>query len=132
MALMVNKREPLKSALTYWMMRFEYSLVMMVLAFSGFFTLLKVMPLYSQDWSVQTVFENIQEESKTQKYTRTRVYDMIQKRFGINGVDALMEFVEVSGKGSTIIIEMEYERRVPLISNIELVATFNHNIDLSE
>ncbi len=109
-----------------------FILVMMILAFSGFFTLLKVMPLYTQDWSVQTVLENIQQESKSQKYTRTRVYDMIQKRFGINGVDALMEFVDVSGKGSTIKIEMEYERRVPLIANIELVATFNHNIDLSE
>lgn len=109
-----------------------FMLMMMVLAFSGFFTFLKVMPLYTQDWSVQTVFENIQEESKTNTYTRSRVYDMIQKRFGINGIDALMEFVDVSGKGSTIIIEMEYERRVPLISNIELVATFNHNIDLSE
>ncbi len=109
-----------------------FILVIIVMAFFCFFTLLKVMPLYTQDWSVETVFGNIQSESKTQKYTRGRVFDMIQKRFGINGVDALMEFVDVTGKGSAIVIEMEYERRVPLISNIELVATFNHYIDLSE
>ncbi|MEY8205236.1 MAG: DUF4845 domain-containing protein [Bermanella sp.] len=109
-----------------------FILMMMVLAFSGFFTLLRVVPLYTQDWSVETVLGNIQQESKSQSYTRSRVYDMIQKRFGINGVDELMEFVEVSGQGTTIIIDMAYERRVPLIANIELVATFNHNIDLSE
>jgi len=109
-----------------------FLLVMMALAFSGFFTFLKVVPLYTQDWSVQTVFENIQQESTENKYTRTRVYDMLQKRFSINGVSELMEFVDVSGAGSNVTIEMEYERRVPLISNIELVATFNHYIDLSE
>ena len=109
-----------------------FLLMMMVLAFSGFFTFLKVVPLYTQDWSVETVLENIQQESTENKYTRTRVYDMLQKRFSINGVSELMEFVEVSGAGSNVIIDMEYERRVPLISNIELVATFNHYIDLSE
>ncbi len=109
-----------------------FILLMIVLAFSGFFTFLKVMPLYTQNWSVETVFENIYEESKTTPYTRSRVYDMLHKRFGINGIDALMEYVEVSGNGSTIIIEMDYERRIPLISNIELVATFNHYIDFSE
>jgi len=109
-----------------------FLLVMMALAFSGFFTFLKVMPLYTQDWSVQNVFENIQQESTETKFTRSRVYDMLGKRFSINGVPDLMEFVEVTGAGKNVIIEMEYERRVSLISNIELVATFNHYIDLSE
>ena len=109
-----------------------FILVIMVMAFFCFFTLLKVVPLYTQDWSVQTVFENIQLESKSKQYTQGRVHDMIQKRFGINGVDELIEYVDVSGKSSALVIEMEYERRVPLISNVELVATFNHYIDLSE
>ena len=109
-----------------------FLLIMMVLAFSGFFTFLKVMPLYTQDWAVQTVFENIEKEALETKYTRSRIYDMLQKRFSINGVSDLMEYVEVAGSGKNVTIEMEYERRVPLISNIELVATFNHYIDLSE
>ncbi len=109
-----------------------FLLVMMVLAFSGFFTFLKIVPLYTQDWSVQTVFENVKQESLENKLSRSRVYDMLEKRFEINGVSELFGFVEVSGIGSNVTIDMEYERRVPLISNIELVATFNHYIDISE
>lgn len=109
-----------------------FILTVILLCFFGFFTLLKVVPLYTQNWAIETVFENLKEESVRNEYHRKEVQDMIQKRFGINDVDDLVEFVEVTGQGSNIIIDMEYERRVPLVSNIELVATFNHYIDLSE
>lgn len=108
-----------------------FMLVLLALAFSGFFTLLRLMPLYSNDMAIETVFENISNE-KQESLTRKRVYDMIEKRFSINGLTDLMEYVEVNGQGSVILVEMEYERRVPLVSNIELVATFKHNIELSE
>ncbi|EAT10735.1 DUF4845 domain-containing protein [Bermanella marisrubri] len=108
-------------------------LVILVLAFSGFVTLLKVVPVYTDDMAVETIFTNIQEElSDKDRPSRSALFDKIQKRMDINGVSNLMEYVEVGGKGSTIIIEMNYERRVPLVANLELVATFNHYIDLSE
>lgn len=108
-----------------------FMLVLLTLAFSGFFTLLKLMPLYSNDMAVDTVFENLKKE-KQESLTRKRIYEMIEKRFSINGLSDLMEYVEVNGQGSIIVVEMQYERRVPLVSNIELVATFKHNIELSE
>ena len=109
-----------------------FILIVIVLCFFGFFTLLKVFPLYTQNWAVETVFENLKEEAAKKEYSRSQIQEMVQKRFGINGVSELTEFVEVTGQGSNIIIDMEYERRVPLVSNIELVATFNHYIDFSE
>lgn len=109
-----------------------FILIVIVLCFFGFFTLLKVFPLYTQNWAVETVFENLKEESASKEYSRKQINEMIQKRFDINGVSQLVEFVDVTGQGSSIIIDMEYERRVPLVSNIELVATFNHYIDFSE
>ncbi|NVK38121.1 MAG: DUF4845 domain-containing protein [Gammaproteobacteria bacterium] len=109
-----------------------FILIVILLCFFGFFTMLKVVPLYTQNWAVETVFENLKEEAQNKEYSRQQVQDMIQKRFDINGVSQLVDFVEVSGQGSKIIIDMEYERRVSLVSNIELVATFNHYIDFSE
>ncbi|WP_396588996.1 DUF4845 domain-containing protein [Bermanella sp. R86510] len=108
-------------------------LIILVLAFSGFITLLKVVPLYTDDMAMSTIFENLQEENQGKDLpSRTRISDMIQRRMSVNGVSDLYDYVEVGGKGSTIIIEMNYERRVPLVSNLELVASFNHYIDLSE
>jgi len=107
-------------------------LAIIVLCFFSFFSILKVFPLYTQDWTVEAIFEDLESDVQEEEYSRSRVMDSLQKRFEINGVSDLMEYVEVSGKGSKIIIDMEYEQRVSLISNIELVATFSHYIDLSE
>ncbi len=109
-----------------------FMLLVVVLSFSGFLTLLKVMPLYSQDWSIQTVLENLQEEAKTQDISRIRALDLIERRFRVNGMSDLVEFVDISSENSEVRIEMEYERRVSLMFNLELVATFKHDISLSE
>lgn len=109
-----------------------FILIVIVLCFFGFFTLLKVLPLYTQNWAVETVFENLKEDVAKNEYSNSQIQEMIEKRFGINDVSELTQFVELTGQGSNIIIDMEYERRVPLVSNIELVATFNHYIDFSE
>ena len=107
-------------------------LAIIVLCFFSFFSILRVFPLYTQDWTVKAIFEGIEADAIEKEYDRNSVMDTLQNRFEINGVSDLMEYVEVSGQGSKIIIDMEYEQRVSLISNIELVATFSHYLDLSE
>ncbi|MFT7109764.1 MAG: hypothetical protein ACI843_001429 [Psychrobacter glaciei] len=105
-------------------------LAMLILAIMGLVLIMKVVPFYSDDMSVETVFENLAEEATSGNMTRGRVEEMIAKRFGINGIDELVEFVEVTGQGSDIAIEMVYERRAGFFSNIELVATFEHYVDI--
>jgi hypothetical protein len=105
-------------------------LAMLILAIMGLVLIMKVVPFYSDNISVETVFENLAEESAEGGMTRNRVEAMIAKRFGINGIDELFEFVEVTGQGSNIAIEMVYERRTSFFSNIELVATFEHYVDI--
>ncbi len=107
-------------------------LVVVIIALLGFVTFLKVLPIYTDNMTAESVFANLKEESKSNEYTRRRVEDMIIRRFGINGIDSLYEHVIVSGKGSEIVIEMEYERRVPLAANMSLVASFSHYVDFSE
>jgi hypothetical protein len=105
-------------------------LAMLILAIMGLVLIMKVVPFYLDNMSVETVFENLSEESAKGDMTRKRIEGMVVKRFGINGIDELVKFVEVSGQGSNIAIEMVYERRTSFFSNIELVATFEHYVDI--
>lgn len=107
-------------------------LIMVVLAVSGLIMVLKLLPLYSQSWAVETILENLHETSKGAEYTPADIEEMLQKRLEVNDIEHLMEHVVVEGTPSQIIIDMEYERRVGLFSNIELVATFKHYVDFSE
>jgi hypothetical protein len=107
-------------------------IIMVVLAVSGLIMVLKLLPLYSQDWAVETVLENLKEEAKAKEFTSEQIESKLRKRFDINDISELAEFAIVEGASSQITIDMEYERRVGLFSNIELVATFKHYVDLSE
>lgn len=109
-----------------------FILFVIVMCFFSFLTFLKVFPFYTDDAVIESVLDGLKLESEQKEYNRTQIEDMIQKRFEINDLSELVESVDVSGQGSKIIIDMEYERRVSLISNIEIVATFNHYIDFSE
>lgn len=106
--------------------------LMVFLSVAGLVMVLKLLPLYSADWAVQTILENLKEEASSNELSAQRIEEMLDKRFSINDISELMEHVYVDGKGTSITIEMEYERRVGLFSNIELVATFEHYVDLSE
>jgi len=93
---------------------------------------LRLLPLYQDDWTLQSVFAGIQEEATTEDLDRLEVQRRIDRRFIINNVDDLKEHVIIEGQGSSIRIKMHYERRVPLAANIELAATFTHNVIISE
>jgi hypothetical protein len=107
-------------------------LAMVVLAIMGVVLIMKVMPFYSDNMSIETVFENLKEEGSIEGMTQNKIETMIEKRFNINGIDELFQYVEVSGQGSAIVIEMEYERRAGFFSNIEIVASFEHYVDVRE
>lgn len=107
-------------------------LLMVTFAIMGLVLVMKVVPFYSDNASVETVFENLAKAGSEDGLSRSKVEEMIYKRFSINGITDLAEFVEVTGQGSAIVIEMVYERRTAFFSNIELVATFEHYVEVSE
>ncbi len=108
------------------------TLLIIVLVIMALVTLLKLIPIYQDDWAAGSVFESLLEEVKAEDLTRQEVQRRITRRFDINNINELSQHVKVEGQGSVIRVGMNYERRVPLAANIELVATFSHNVILSE
>lgn len=93
---------------------------------------IKLIPFYSDNLAAEAVFSSLKEESVAEDLTRSEIRDRIEKRFDINNIYNLLEYVEVKGQGSEIVIEMDYERRTGFMYNIELVASFKHYVEFSE
>jgi len=108
------------------------TLLIIVLVVMALVTLLKLIPIYQDDWAAGAVFESLVDEVEAEKLTKKEVQRRITRRFDINNINELFPHVKVDGQGSAIRVGMNYERRVPLAANIELVATFSHNVILSE
>ena len=105
----------------------------MVLAVGCFFAFvgLKLFPVYKEYFSVKQAMSSVQSQPGVSKKSPREIRSMLDSRFFSSYVEI------VKGKDAKIVrkngyrIELLYEHRVHLISNIELIATFDITVDLT-
>jgi len=113
-----------------------FSSLITIIALAAFFgaILLKVGPLYMSFWTVRSIMEDTAESydpSKEGSSTRA-ILMSIEKRLDVNGVEHVKgsDFeIERTGERRFKVI-LNYEQRVHLFFNIDVVAAFNHQIEL--
>ena len=106
---------------------------MLVLGLMGFITLitLKMVPLYMEYGKVASTFESLQNEPGITGKTRAEIIKLISKRFDINdvrNVDASK--TKVSKDKGVLRVGIKYERREHLMGNVEVVVTFDKQIEV--
>lgn len=107
---------------------------MLVLGLIGFFTLitLKLVPLYMEFGKVASVFESLQNEPGITNKTRGEIIQLISKRFDINDVDNVdPKHIKVSKDKGALQVGIKYERREHLMGNIEVIATFDKQVEVT-
>ena len=105
----------------------------MVLAVGCFFAFiaLKLFPVYKEYFSVKQAMSSVQSQPGVSKKSPREIRSMLDSRFFASYVDI------VTGKDAKVVrkngyrIDILYEHRVHLISNIELIATFDITVDLT-
>jgi hypothetical protein len=105
----------------------------MVLAVGCFFAFigLKLFPVYKEYFSIKQAMSSVQSQPGVSKKSPREIRSMLDSRFFASYVDI------VTGKDAKIVrkngyrIDMLYEHKVHLISNIELIATFDITVDLT-
>lgn len=107
---------------------------MLVLGLIAFFTLitLRLVPLYLEYGKVVSVVESLQNESGIGTMGRAEVVKIISRRFDVNdvrNVDA--KKVEITSERGMVKIGFSYERREHLISNIDVVASFEKYVEVA-
>ncbi len=106
---------------------------LLVLGLIAFFTLitLRLVPLYLEFAKVASVFESLQTEPGVTRMSKGEILSLIQKRFDVNDVaNVNARDTKVSKDKGRLNISIQYERREHLISNIDVVATFDKNIEV--
>ena len=105
-------------------------LVMGLIAFFALITL-RLVPLYLEYSKVSSVFESLAKEQGVGGRSRNEIITLVTKRFGVNDVrEVSPKLVKVSKSGGVMVISIEYERREHLMSNIDIVASFNKQVEV--
>ncbi len=101
---------------------------LVLLGVAAFFLLcaFRVGPIYLEQFQVKAVLDEVFTSSNARQMSKHELLETLRKRFEVNGIEVLptkdIKFVE-SREG--IQVDCSYEKRIPLIANIDVVVKFD-------
>ena len=107
--------------------------VLLIIIVAGFCVMcvVKVMPLYQDYYVAKGIVEDLQKEPSIGTMSANNIKAMILSRLSVNTVRSLSEdafAVEVDD--DLITIEISYEARSALMYNLDVVAKFDHVVEI--
>ena len=106
---------------------------LLVLGLIAFFTLvtLRLVPMYLEYAKVASTLESLQSEPGITNMSKPEIVSLITKRFDVNDVRNVdPRKVILSKDRGKLNIGFKYERREHLISNIDVVGTFDKQVEV--
>ena len=104
-----------------------------ILAVVGFFAFLgmKIFPAYSEYYNVVAAMEQIRREPGTARWSPAEIMTSLEKRMYINYVEeknVSKRNFQLKRSGTGYVFSVKYERREPLLYNLDYVAKFDHTV----
>ena len=91
---------------------------------------IKVVPLYINDYAIGKAVASLAEEDNLYRKTKSEIRNIVRRKLTADYVDDLDDDAfEVEKTKGVIIIDINYEARVSVVSNIDLVAKFSHHLE---
>lgn len=105
----------------------KFGLLMMFVLIAGFLTAgLKVAPLYVDHNLITGICEELVENGEAVNMTITDVRNRVSNSLRINNVTGFdLSDITMRKENNQAIITIDYERRVALVANLDIVAKFN-------
>ena len=106
---------------------------LLVLGLIAFFALitLRLVPLYLEFTKVASVFESLENEPGITGMSRLEIIKLVEKRFNVNDIaNVNAKDTKVSKDKGRLTVSIEYERREHVISNIDVVTTFEKQVEV--
>ncbi len=102
-------------------------LSVIILVLGSILLVMKIVPIYLDDLVVKKALNAMSEESGLETLSKKNIRKILYKRLQSDYSNNLNDDEVKIIKGSNELrIEIHYESRVPLISNLDLVAKFEH------
>lgn len=103
----------------------------MIMIFGLFITVsAKLLPLYMNHRTISTVLDSLAAEKGMAGRSKARLISAINKKLKINQIRnfPIRESLRIESTDDGRNLILEYEERIPLISNIDLIASFKKEV----
>lgn len=86
----------------------------------------KIIPHYLDNNSLESVITSVETDPSLKIRTVGEFYSHLSKGLQINAIDLdIKEAIEIKQDRNSFVVNVNYERREPMIKNIDLVLNFN-------
>ena len=104
-------------------------ILMVVIAFAAIIVI-KVVPLYLEHYKVESSLNSLAQDPKVQAagMPSREIVDFLHKRLMVNDVEHVTtDDISVTKEGGKTVVAVDYEARVSLFMNLDVVARFPDN-----
>ena len=92
-------------------------------------TFFKLFPMYYDNFKLQSALESIQQDSKIDPKSRRAIWDSLQKRLYVDGVEKIKrENVTMERNDGKTTVTVTYENRDDLLGNLFIGTKFSESI----
>lgn len=103
------------------------STLMVLIAILTF--VLKVLPVYIDHNFIRGVTESLMESGRGSTLTQAEIREEVASRLRVNNVrDFDLNDITMARESGAAVINIRYEKRIPLVSNIDLIVSFDDRI----
>ena len=88
---------------------------------------LKVTPVYLDDYALTKILSSLDDHAGTELLTQGDVRTLINKGLQSNLVELSPDEIHIYRAGDSVIVDIDYERRMNFLYNIDLILTFKHD-----
>ena len=109
--------------------------IFLILIIGGLTTLgMKLAPHYMDFNTITTLLDNMSREQGLVDKRASEIKAMITKRLKLNNIRdfGLDEKLTIKRASDRLIIELNYDAKVPIAGNLQLLATFAHKVELRD
>ena len=109
--------------------------IVAILVFGGLLTMTsRLVPLYMDHNTMSNIMDKMKDETGLGVKTDSQLIGLMAQRFKLNNIRdfPIHEHVEVKRNSLGTGVVLDYEVRIPLISNLDVIASFNKEIELRD
>jgi len=96
----------------------------LIIVFTSMFV--NVVPLYAENFSVESTLETVSEEQETIRLSNSEIKKRIMKRLSLSGVSSVNERnITIHRSPDSTVLQIAYEVRTHFLANIDFVVKFD-------
>jgi hypothetical protein len=108
----------------------KFGLLLLVVLVSGLTFGLKILPVYLDHNFVKAVAEDLVASGRAATLTQAQMREEIANGLRVNNVrDFNLNSITLQRENASPVLVIDYERRVPLVGNVDVIISFDDRID---